>query len=597
MSDTQTGNVVNSFIALQNPTTDNQQQMFGRFAKQDNRFQASEWSPGYFVSTTSRAKGLPPARHDPSTNKRGKETVQYNHMLMTARSRPPGHDPYARMKPKPPQKVQHEATSLGGIEGMQGLLSPLRSRVRRNSRQEQQQQQPQHSQHSQHSQHPQHPQHSQHPEINSQTSHHANQSSRYHTPANINKHVMAHDNTQDSMRASMQVKRKEVSQSAQEQSLRLISARGNNPFVVPLQKIVDLRTGINQHKRSRNNSTGTPVLYNDTGPIYDGTLARDPSAEFTLDIDGDGDVDPDEQAHADKVGKFEWVEDLDQRAALRIYEGKVVLAGVFINQYRHDMGQLEPSFAKLSSREMTNAMVESSDFSEWLDALKERAEQLPDRIWDTDSALDNYLDIDGDGAIDADELVMQHRIGKFEFIQDPIKRTEARLKEGQYIYALDFLWNNRDIMWVIDRTYGTMNQKEILDHMLNQPDYQMMLSNLRCKASACRLGGSKQLRACLGGSKNYIPDKAQLIQRRIQELNHAARENAQDYICEKVDLEETFRKKNLGYSTPSGWGNIYMANLSMLRGGTKTPGMSLPDMVRQRKRAESGISEVEYVAF
>ena len=77
--------------------------MFGRFAKQDNRFQASEWSPGYFVSTTSRAKGLPPARHDPSTNKRGKETVQYNHMLMTARSRPPGHDPYARMKPKPPQ--------------------------------------------------------------------------------------------------------------------------------------------------------------------------------------------------------------------------------------------------------------------------------------------------------------------------------------------------------------------------------------------------------------------------------------------------------------------------------------------------------------
>ena len=415
----------------------------------------------------------------------------------------------------------------------------------------------------------------------------------------------------------MQVARKEPTSSAQEQSLRLISARGDNPFVKPLQKIVDLRTNI---KRSRRRSAGpndqylssTPQMgetppgtphsqsiYNEdaTDPVYDGTLARDPSAEFTLDIDGDGDVDPDEQAHADKVGKFQWCTDLEERAALRIYEGKIVLAGVFINAHRHDMDKIEPRFNKLSSREMTNMLSESEHFSEWLDGLKEKATKLPLTQWDTDDALQNYLDIDGDGAIDAEELIMQHRIGKFKFISDPAERIKARLKEGQYIYALDFVWNNRDIMWIIDRKYQKMNQKDILDDMLSQPDYQIMLQTLRGKAQALRLGGSKQLRACMGGSKSYMPDKKQCVQRRILELNHAARKNGRDYICEKVDLESAFRKKTLGYSSPSGWGNVYMANLSMLRSGTNLPGATISLLKQAHIAKNDGSNDDAYEVF
>ena len=567
--------------------------MFSRYKKKDARFQADEWSAGYFISQTSRAKGLPPARQTRNGNEAQRSA--YDTMLMTQRSMPPGHNFYEQRRPTPPKRVQHEATSLGGTGGLAALHSPLHKRT--------QQRNPQLAAASAVAETP--------PRQN-------NQSSRYVAPANQTTHAFATDNSRDAYQASLQVNRQEPKQETQDLALSLISARGDNPFVVPLQKIVDLRSGIKKSRgrrrgqqeeggdeiRTGTTPPGTPtsqIIYanengEDDDEVYDGTLARDPSAEFTLDIDGDGDVDPDEQAHASKVGRFEWVTDPDERARLRIYEGKVVLAGVFINQHRHDMGVLEPSFAKMSSRDMTNILAEAPNFSEWLDALKERAANIPQAVWDTDDSLNNYLDIDGDGAIDAEELIMQHRIGKYEWIENVQERTAARLAEGQYIYALDFLWNNRDIMWVIDRRFGTMNQKEILDDMLGQPDFQMMLQNLRGKASSLRLGGSKQLRECLGGSKNYMPDKAQLIRRRTTELNHACRKTARDFICDKVDLEATFRKKNLGYSSPSGWGSVYMQNLSMLRGGVPDPGARAILIRQQRQAALEGIED-EYVAY
>ena len=568
--------------------------MFGRFAKQDSRFAATEWSPGYFVNTTSKQKGLPPAREGRQQTKHEYDIIRYGEMLTTSRSMGPSLQQSLKQSqraiPKPPrQACRPEGTSLGGLGGMHGLCSPLQARTRQRHKIDTQQD-----------------------NSKKNTNH---QHLNYHVPVNKTTRPKAHDNSQNAYIASQQISREEPTRSVQEDSLRLISIRGDNPFVKQLQDIIDVRTGIERSRRrsteplskqQQNQIRETPPrtpdansIYNENenDPVYDGTLARDPSAEFTLDIDGDGDVDPDEQAHASKVGKFQWCTDLKKRAALRIFEGKLVLAGVFINQYRHDMEVLEPTFARLSSREMTNMLAESDNFSEWLDELKEKAANLPLSVFDTDDALNNYLDIDGDGAIDADELLMQHRIGKFAFIEDPVKRTEARLKEGQYIYALDFLWNNRDIMWIIDRRYQTMNQKEILDVMLSHPDYHMMLQTLRAKAQALRLGGSKQLRECLGGSKNYIPSKEQMIQRRMLELNHAARKNARDYICEKVDLESTFRKKNLGYSSPSGWGTIYMENLSMLRGGSKIPGASI-SLLKQAKLAKNdGSGDSEWVAF
>ena len=79
--------------------------MFGRFAKQDLRFAANEWSPGYFVSTTSRQKGLPPARNDRQTSQHNYNTDKYNHMLTTARSMDKSWNPYEKPKPKPPKPV------------------------------------------------------------------------------------------------------------------------------------------------------------------------------------------------------------------------------------------------------------------------------------------------------------------------------------------------------------------------------------------------------------------------------------------------------------------------------------------------------------
>jgi hypothetical protein len=123
-----------------------------------------------------------------------------------------------------------------------------------------------------------------------------------------------------------------------------------------------------------------------------------------------------------------------------------------------------------------------------------------------------------------------------------------------------------------------------------------MLQTLRGKAQALRLGGSKQLRACMGGSKSYMPDKQQCVQRRILELNHAARKNGRDYICEKVDLESAFRKKTLGYSSPSGWGNVYMANLSMLRSGTNLPGATI-SLLKQAHIASYNQTELGFAGI
>ena len=93
-----------------------------------------------------------------------------------------------------------------------------------------------------------------------------------------------------------------------------------------------------------------------------------------------------------------------------------------------------------------------------------------------------------------------------------------------------------------------------------------------------------------------MPDKEQLIQRRIQELNHASRISARDFICEKVDLEAMFREKNLGYASPSGWGDIYMANKYMLRGGSTQSSLSLPEQVRATRQAKEG-GDDEWITY
>ena len=63
----------------------------------------------------------------------------------------------------------------------------------------------------------------------------------------------------------------------------------------------------------------------------------------------------------------------------------MVLAGVFINSHRHDMHKLDPAFKEsMTSREMLNMIVDSPDFSDWMDRLKDAAEKLPPAKLDTD---------------------------------------------------------------------------------------------------------------------------------------------------------------------------------------------------------------------
>ena len=538
---------------------------------QDKRFVANEWSPGYLVSSTSRIKGLPPARGTRETTALHQRRATYAKALASSQNNQSMMS--ATMHIASPSRPMTMAPQLSS-QFANTTASPLRSRLK-------------------------------HP------------NNRPIETSNQVKVALEPQSEPESTSACARVQHPVNSISAQEEALRLISARGDNPFVKPLQKIVDLRQGIRSSRieasRQRRLEGSKPDSYGESPPVtptsdclhaedaerpfYNGTLARDPSAEFTLDVDGDGDVDEDEQKHANKVGRFAMIADMDVREALRVQEGKMVLAGVFINSHRHNMHLLDPKFREnMTSREMNNMLVDSPDFSNWMDRLKESAASLPVKDVDADELIANYLDIDGDGAIDASELIMQHRIGRFKSIINSEERLATRMAEGQYVYAQDFVWENRDILWKVNPRWTSMTQREIIDELLASPNYQGTLSKYRTKAQAINLSGSKTMRSCLGGSKNYMPDKAQMVSRRVRELNHACEKKARDFICEKVDLEATFRKQNIGYGSPSGWGRVYMANLAMLRGGLPQPGKRV-DMLREaREKALDGIDE-EYKIY
>ena len=160
---------------------------------------------------------------------------------------------------------------------------------------------------------------------------------------------------------------------------------------------------------------------------------------------------------------------------------------------------------------------------------------------------------------------MQHRIGRYYHISDPKERLAARIAEGRYVYAQDFVWENRDIMWKVNKRWGTMTQRQIIDELISRPNYQGILAKYRVKAQSIRLSESRTMKSCLGGSKNYMPDKAQMLQRRHRELMHACQKKTRTTYVTKWILSP-FRNLNMGYS-PSGWGSVYMQNLAMLRGG------------------------------
>ena len=84
--------------------------------------------------------------------------------------------------------------------------------------------------------------------------------------------------------------------------------------------------------------------------------------------------------------------------------------------------------------------------------------------------------LDGDGSIDAEEMEMQHRIGRYYHISDPKERLAARIAEGRYVYAQDFVWENRDIMWKVNKRWGTMTQRQIIDELISRPNYQGILA-------------------------------------------------------------------------------------------------------------------------
>ena len=80
--------------------------------------------------------------------------------------------------------------------------------------------------------------------------------------------------------------------------------------------------------------------------------------------------------------------------------------------------------------------------------------KIEPHIYTVEEMMGSYIDIDGDGVIDAEE--MQHKIGLYEHISDPDERFAARLQEGHYILALELINTNRESMHQFDQRYGTM---------------------------------------------------------------------------------------------------------------------------------------------
>ena len=179
------------------------------FRANDERFVANDWSPGYIVSTTSRLKGLPSARQDPRTTAHGQRAAAYKSSLAQSSTWRRGQNIGGGamsasgpiMSPSRPTATSSSAKSPFN----QSAASPLRARL--------------------HAQQKQPLQQSQQQAPSQQPATHAATTATFHSTLSSQPGASANPST---------------SRSAQEEALRLISARGDNPFVKPLQKIVTI---------------------------------------------------------------------------------------------------------------------------------------------------------------------------------------------------------------------------------------------------------------------------------------------------------------------------------------------------------------------
>ena len=280
--------------------------------------------------------------------------------------------------------------------------------------------------------------------------------------------------------------------------------------------------------------------------VHDGTFCRDPSAENLFDLDGDGDIDDEDIANEKKIGKFLHIKDPDLRMAARVHEGRrVVVQNLLLEGYRRHLIDLDFNmYAGKHIEEIVEMIASRDDFDDYMNYIKKYYHSNPMENNDV------YVDIDGDGNIDAEDIYITSKIGLFEEITDPKKRHALQVFEGKYIMVLFMVNEFRDVMWHFDPKYRKMSQKEIVMDIVNDPLFHDKMDEFNRKRRMFSTTGSKQVIKTMGGSKDWMPVKAQMTARSDKMLKTACMDHAYNKI---VDHEGAFLKKHQGYSNMTGW--------------------------------------------
>lgn len=281
-------------------------------------------------------------------------------------------------------------------------------------------------------------------------------------------------------------------------------------------------------------------------PVFDGTFCRDPSSDRLFDTDGDGDIDDDDRKMDLLIGKFLHEKDDQKRSEMRYLEGKrVMIQQLLLHGYRRQINQFDPAFKGKHMEEIVEMISGKSDFEEYIAHLQRDYVNNPMEV-----TAFTQVDVDGDGIVDAEEIHINSIISDFSEVEDARKRLELKQYEGRYIMALDMINADRNNMWMYDAKFRQMSQKEILNDLVNDKLFHDRMSEFKRKANNLKTRGSKQLIAVMGGSKDWLPVKAQMTAREEEMMNSACVDKVYDRI---VDHEGAFLKKHQGYSNMSGW--------------------------------------------
>jgi len=133
---------------------------------------------------------------------------------------------------------------------------------------------------------------------------------------------------------------------------------------------------------------------------------------------------------------------------------------------------------------------------------------------------EGVVDVDGDGNIDEVEIklstILKHVKGVDLDRDGVISREEtelARVEKGKEIYARTFLEENPGIRNFY-KMYRYLNDEEIVNAVVNAPDFRMNMHNMMNAGAQYKLKGSERLFHALAGQ---ITGRERDMQARIQE--------------------------------------------------------------------------------